>query len=192
VRRIERDRRARRVVAVARRRALARAVRAGRERHVTRYRDAAARGGGATDRMCVNSTDDVFDARASTSRTNSFSNTYVWRRSQRAVCAVLQYGRCDLISADGSRDRRRARDTATRDARPDVDGATRRDANARRRATGDDGRRRAATRAADGERERGDAARATAADARGRGRRVTHRERVADAKGRRAAVERED
>jgi hypothetical protein len=116
---------------------------------------------------------------------------------------VLQYGRCDLISADGSRDRRRARDTATRDARPDVDGATRRDASATRRATGDDGRRRAATRRADGERERGDAAaagfdrdgdaaRATAADARGRGRRVTHGERVADAKGRRAAVERED
>ena len=71
---------------------------------------------------------------------------------------MLQYGRCDLISADGSRDRRRARDTATRDARPDVDGATRRDASARRRATTRDGRRREATRTADGERERGDAA----------------------------------
>jgi hypothetical protein len=82
--------------------------------------------------------------------------------------------------------------------------ATRARDDARRRATGDDGRRRerrtananAATRRRQGlsrARDRdGDAERATAADARGRGRKVTHRERVADAKDRRAAVERED
>ena len=90
---------------------------------------------------------------------------------------------------------RRARDTATRDARPDVDGATRRDAT---RATTRDATRRETT--ARRERRTANATRRRAAagfvararsrrrrgardggDARGRGRR-THRERVADAK----------
>jgi len=66
---------------------------------------------------------------------------------------------CPFRAALSSRDRRRARDTATRDARPDVDGATRRDARATRTRddanSGDDD---TATRTADGVRERGDAA----------------------------------
>jgi len=119
---------------------------------------------------------------------------------------VLQYGRCDLISADGSRDRLDGARATRRRAMRDLTSTVRRDATRtrRERATTRDGKRRAATRRADGERERGDAAAAgfvararsrrapDAPDARGRGRRVTRRERVADAKGRRAAVERED
>jgi hypothetical protein len=79
--------------------------------------------------------------------------------------------------------------------------ATRARDDARRETTGGDGRRRArrtananaATRRRQGlSRKARSRRRRGARDGGGRGRRVTHRERVADAKGRRAAVERED